>query len=292
MDWTQIAMVAVPSVAFLIGLVLVLKPVRQLIPSAHEFELTREGLKIRADRQVKELSREAAAALPEPSRQVQANGTRVISMASPDQRDRLPIAEFRKYLENVSALDPRAAVLEAFERVQAGLAARFGKSTFPPPGTVEAAELVQLALDSHQYRVYELMYPVYAAARHNEGFSLSHDTAIQFCETAVALVWLIEGNPAIRELGIKVGPHEHLGLFDDADIGEDAAHRNDHFVLDVVSQLFFEEEEEPSITREELGHFVWGMVEGLEPESVDKSREEWLEVAERIRARLTENAQE
>ncbi len=99
---------------------------------------------------------------------------------------------------------------------------------------------MQLALDSHQYRVYELMYPVYATARHNEGFSLSPDTAIQFCETAVWLVWLIEGNPAVRALGIKVAPHEHLGLFDDADIGEDTQHRWDHMVLDVVSQLFFE----------------------------------------------------
>jgi hypothetical protein len=30
------------------------------------------------------------------------------------------------------------------------------------------------------------------------------------------------------------------------------------------------------------------MVEGLEPEAVDKSREEWLEVADRVRAMLTD----
>jgi hypothetical protein len=85
-----------------------------------------------------------------------------------------------------------------------------------------------------------------------------------------------------------VGPHEHLGLFDDADIGEVAAHNHDHEVLDIVSQLFFEAEEEPSIAREELAHFIWTMVEGLEPEAVDKSREEWLEVADRVRAMLTD----
>jgi hypothetical protein len=259
-DWTQVAIVAVPVGGMLALGFMVRKQMRDLIQRANELELTRDGVKVRAERQVKELSREAADALPEASKQVQANETRVISMASPDQRDRLPIAEFRKYLENVATLDPRAAVLEAFERVQAGLAARFGKTSFPPPATAEAAELVQLALDSHQYRVYELMYPVYVTALRNEGFSLSQDTAIQFCETAVSLVWLIEGNPAVRELGIKVGPHEHLGLFDDVDIGEDAAHRNDHFVLDVVSQLFFEEEQ-PTIAREELAHFVWGLVE-------------------------------
>lgn len=292
MDWTQVAIVAVPVGGMLALGFMVRKQMRDLIQRANDLELTRDGLKVRAERQVKELSREAADALPEASKQIEAIGARVISMASPDQRDRLPIEEFRKYLENVAALDPRAAILEAFERIQAGLAARFDKKSFPPPGSAEAAKLVQLALDSHQYRVYELMYPVYAAARHNEGFSLSHDTAIQFCETAVALIWLIEGNPAIRERGMKVGPHEHLGLFNEADIGEDAAHRNDHFVLDVVSQLFFEEEEEPSITREELAHFMWGIVEGLEPESVDKSREEWLEVADRVRARLTDDAQE
>jgi hypothetical protein len=181
--------------------------------------------------------------------------------------------------------------LEAFERIQAGLATRFGKKSSPPPGSTEAEELVRLALDSRQYRVYELMYPVYVTALRNEGFSLSRDTALQFCRTAVSLVWLIErGDPAIRALGIKVGPHEHLGLFDDAeeDIGEDTKHRLDHMVLDLVSQLFFEEEE-PSVTREELAHFIWGMVEGLEPETVDKPREEWLEVADRVLARFMDD---
>jgi hypothetical protein len=33
---------------------------------------------------------------------------------------------------------------------------------------------------------------------------------------------------------------------------------------------------------------LWTMVEGLEPEAVDKSREEWLEVADRVRAMLTD----
>lgn len=292
MDWTQVAIVAVPVGGMLALGLMVRKQMGELIQRASELELTRDGVKVRAEHQVKELNREAADALPEPEKQGQASGARVISMAGTDQRDQLPIAEFRKYLENVAALDPRAAVLEAFERIQAGLATRFGKKSFPPPGTAEAAELVQLALDSHQYRVYELMYPVYATARHNEGFSLSHDTAIQFCETAVSLVWLIEGNPAVRALGIKVAPHEHLELFDDADIGEDSQHRWDHMVLDVVSQLFFEEEEKPSITREELAYFIWGMVEGLEPESVDRSREEWLEVAERARTMLMHDPQE
>jgi hypothetical protein len=123
------------------------------------------------------------------------------------------------------------------------------------------------------------------SALRNEGFSLSRDTAIQFCDSAVALVWLIEGNPAIRGLDIKTAPHEHLGLFDDADIGEDAQHRWDHLVLDMVAETFFLDEE-PSVSREELAHFIWGMVEGLEPETVDKSREEWLEVADRVRAML------
>jgi hypothetical protein len=115
---------------------------------------------------------------------------------------------------------------------------------------------------------------------------------MQFCESAVALAYLIEGNPAVRELGIKTGPHEHLGLFDDADIGEDAAHTNDHGVLDIVSLLFFEGEEQPSITREELAYFLWGIVEGLEPESVDKSKEEWLEAADRVQAILMDDRRE
>jgi hypothetical protein len=284
-DWTQVAVVAVPSAAFLIGLVLVLKPVRELIERANQFEFTREGLKIQVEDRVKEITREAATAFPEAPKQIETAEARSISLASPDQRDRLSIAEFRKYLENIVALDPRTAVIEAFERIQSGLAKHFGMSTFPPPGTAEAAELVQQVLDSRQYRVYELMCPVYVAARHNEGFTLSRDAAIQFCDAAISLIWVIEGNPAVRELGIKAGPHEHLGLFEDADIGEDAAHRYDHMVLDIVSQLFFEEEE-PSIAREELAHYIWGMADGLAPESVDKSREEWLEVADRARAIL------
>lgn len=290
-DETQVVVAVVVAVALLIALFMFRKPLGKLISRADEFEATRDGVKIRVQVRVAEISREAAA-LPAPPIEPEAHEARVISPASPDQRNRLSIAEFREYLSNVAALDPRVAVMEAFERVQAGLAARFGKKSFPPPGTAEAAELVQLALDSHQYRVYELMYPVYVTARRNEGFSLSRDTAIQFCESAVALVWLIEGNPAVRELGIKAGPHEHLGLFDDADIGEDTAHTNDHGVLDTVSQLFFEEEEQPSITREELAYFLWGMVEGLEPESVDKSKEEWLEAADRVRAILMDDRQE
>jgi hypothetical protein len=290
-DETQVVVAVVVAAALLIALFMFRKPLGKLISRADEFEATRDGVKIRVQDRVAEISREAAA-LPAPPIEPEAHEARVISTASPDQRNRLSIAEFREYLSNVAALDPRVAVMEAFERVQAGLAARFGKKSFPPPGTAEAAELVQLALDSHQYRVYELMYPVYVTARRNEGFSLSHDTAIQFSESAVALVWLIEGNPAVRELGIKAGPHEHLGLFDDADIGEDTAHTNDHGVLDTVSQLFFEEEEQPSITREELAYFLWGMVEGLEPESVDKSKEEWLEAADRVRAILMDDRQE
>jgi hypothetical protein len=53
----------------------------------------------------------------------------------------------------------------------------------------------------------------------------------------------------------------------------------------MVAETFFLDEE-PSVSREELAHFIWGMVEGLEPETVDKSREEWLEVADRVRAML------
>lgn len=265
MDWTPVVISALSALAFLGGLAMFRKQIRDLMQRAGEFELTRDGLKLRTENQVKEISREAAAALPAPPMPSEANETRAIAVASPDQRNRLSIMELREYLEHVAALDPRAAVLEAFERVQAGLAARFGKRSFPPPGNVEATELVQQALDSHQYRVYELMYPVYVAARRNEGFSLSRDTANQFCGAAAALVWQIEGNPAIRESGIKVGPHEHLGLFDDADIGEVAAHNHDHEVLDIVSQLFFEAEEEPSIAREELAHFIWTMVEGWSP---------------------------
>jgi hypothetical protein len=34
------------------------------------------------------------------------------------------------------------------------------------------------------------------------------------------------------------------------------------------------------------------MVEGLEPESVDKSKEEWLEAADRVRAILMDDRQE
>ena len=271
MDWTQVVIVAVPVVVVLIILLMVLKPVRRLIDVANEFELNRDGLKIRTQRQVAELQRETAAAFPGGQVHLEADDPRVISMASPDQRDSLPLPDFREYLSNIAALDPRAAVLEAFERIQAGLATRFGKRSFPPPGTAEAAELVQLALDSHQYRAYELMYPVYVAARRNEGFSLSHDTALQFCQSAVSLIWLIEGNPAVRALGIKVAPHEHLGLFEDADLGEDTKHRWDHVVLDVVSESFFLEEE-PGITDEELAFFIWGLVLGLEPEPDDRSK--------------------
>jgi uncharacterized small protein (DUF1192 family) len=161
-DWTQVALVAVPVAGLLALGFMVRKQMRELIRRADELELTREGLKIRAERQVKEIGREAADALPEAPQQIEASEARVISMASPDQRDRLPLWQFREYLESVAALDTRAAVLEAFERIQAGLATRFGRKSFPPPGTPEAAELVQLALDSHQFRVYELMYPVYS----------------------------------------------------------------------------------------------------------------------------------
>jgi hypothetical protein len=196
-EWNEIILAALPWAGVVTLVLMVRKPVRNLIQAAQEVEVTRDGLKIRADRRVEEVTREAAAALPVPPMQSGGNEARVISVASPDQRNRLSIAEFREYLHNVAAFDTRAAVLEAFERVQAGLAARFGKSSFPPSGTAEAAELAQIALDSHKYRVYELMYPVYVSALRNEGFSLSRDTAIQFCDSAVALVWLIEGNPAI-----------------------------------------------------------------------------------------------
>jgi hypothetical protein len=122
-------------------------------------------------------------------------------------------------------------------------------------------------------------------ARRNEGFSLSHDTAIQFCESAISLIWLIEGNPAVRALEIKVAPHEHLGLFDAVDIGEDTQHRWDHVVVDTVARSFFEEEE-PSVTDDELAFFIWGLVLGLEPEADDRPKEDWLEVARRVRAML------
>jgi hypothetical protein len=288
-DWTQIVVTAVPWGGVIALVLLVRKPVRNLIQAANELEVTRDGLKIRAERQVKELSREAAAAFPEGAVRMEAGEARVVSLASRDQRDRFSILEFREYLEHVAALDPRTAVLEAFERVQAGLASRFGKHTFPPPGDAEAAELVRRVLDAQQYRVYELMYPVYVTARRNEGFSLSHETATQYCDSAVALVWLIERNPAIQELDIKAAPHEHLGLFEESDIGEGERHVLDHQVVDVVLQLFFEEEE-PSVTDDELALFIWGMAVGLEPESDDRSKEEWLEVARRVRAMLTDES--
>lgn len=51
--------------------------------------------------------------------------------------------------------------------------------------------------------------------------------------------------------------------------------------------LFFEQEER-TITDEELACFIWGLVLGLEPEADDRSKEEWLEVAQRVRAMLAE----
>jgi hypothetical protein len=42
------------------------KPVRNLIQAANELEVTRDGLKIRAERRVEELTREASGALPAP----------------------------------------------------------------------------------------------------------------------------------------------------------------------------------------------------------------------------------
>jgi hypothetical protein len=178
---SQAVYVAVVAVAILIGLFMFRKPLGRLIARADEVEATRDGVRIRVQNRVEEISREATAALPAPPPESEANEARVISTASPDQRNRLAIAEFREYLQNIAALDPRVAVLEAFERVQAGLAARFGKQSFPPPGSAEAAKLVQLALDSHQYRVYELMYPVYVTARRNEA---SRSVVIRRCSSA------------------------------------------------------------------------------------------------------------
>jgi hypothetical protein len=52
-DWTQVAIVAVPVGGMLALGFMVRKQMRDLIQRANELELTRDGVKVRAERQVK-----------------------------------------------------------------------------------------------------------------------------------------------------------------------------------------------------------------------------------------------